>query len=168
MARQSKRGDLARLRDLLTTVISPFNSPDMDFLAVEDKLMYAIRPNEYPIYRRKLLKSVKVTGLWWMQESQWTRFMWKGQGKLIKSGQDPDRCYTTHSFNNLGYCYIRENDDHYDLEAMSRTAKWDVDKQKDLKTTACEWLTVSISKEEYTRLQEFLGPVDECCKHTLA
>lgn len=158
--KHSNRSDLLRLREILQILIRPFQ--DMTFLTTEDKLVYAIRPSDYPIYRRKILQTIKIRGLWWMGESQWVRYLWHGHGDVhvIKSGQDPDRVLATRSFNFYAgaNCYVREMPDRVDLEAMSSTKKWDKIKKKD-KGTVREWMTVTITKEEYQKLLDsHLGP----------
>jgi hypothetical protein len=166
MARESKRKDLLRLRAIFITLMEPFSDPEMDFMTVEQKLMSSMQPEKYPIYRRKILRNMTVSGLWWMEEEQWVRFLWNGhKATVIKSDQDPDRVYASHTFNNFGFCYVREHPDRIDLEAVIRTTKWDPVKKKKLPGSACDWMTVTITKEEYERLTPYLGPRDEACRH---
>lgn len=104
-----------------------------------------------------------------MDESQWTRFLWQGHNAtVVKSGQDPDRVLTTRHFEPRGYCYIRVMDGRVDIEAMSRTTKWIPGKKNKNKKTVREWLTVSITVEEYNFLVDnYLGPIDnDICRHT--
>lgn len=123
----------------------------------------------FPIYRQKILAlPMPVYGLWWMDEDQWVRFLWQGHnGHIVKSGQDPDRVLTTRHFEPRGFCYVRLMGDRVDIEAMSRTTKWIPGKKNKKKRTVREWLTVSITLQEYENLVDtYLGPVqDVCCKH---
>jgi hypothetical protein len=101
-----------------------------------------------------------------MDEDQWTRFLWQGHnGHIVKSGQDPDRVLTTRSFEAGGSAYVRIMGDRVDIEAMSRTTKWIPGGRKLKKRrTVYEWLTVSITLEEYENLvDKHLGPVQDVC-----
>jgi len=134
-------------------------------MTTETKLWFAMSPNDFPIYRRKVLKVMPVHGLWWMDENQWVKFLWQGHSaQVVKSGQDLDKVLATRSFEPGGWCYIRENDNHIDIEAMSRTTGWDQVKKKKLGTRR-EWLTVSLTKEQYKKLDTYLGPIHDGCKH---
>lgn len=159
--------DLVRLRAILQLMIQPFVHLDRDDLTNEDKLWYAMNPKAYPIYRRKLLGRTKVSGLWWVNESQWTRYSWKGhKNAIIRSTTEPDRVMANRTFLGGGFCYIRENKGMIDIEALSDTPKWDPIKKK-CYGHAYEWLTVTISPEEYKRLDTLLGPRDDGCSHEL-
>jgi hypothetical protein len=90
--------------------------------------------------------------------------MWQGhKGTVLKTGEDPDRLLTWRTFSE-GLCWIRKNDDHYDLEARAKTIRWDNVKHRE-KGSAWEWLTVSITPEEYERLDKFLGVSHDGCRH---
>lgn len=163
--RHSKKRDLLRIREIFTILVKPWDDSDVEQLTNETKLWYALQPEEYPIYRRKIMRPMRVHGLWWMNESQWVRFLWQGHNaKILKSGQDPDRVLAIRAFEPGGWCYIRECGDQVDIEAMSRTTGWDPVKKKK-KGTMREWLTVSCTKEEYKKLDSFLGPINDGCKH---
>lgn len=121
-----------------------------------------------PIYRQKILSTMPVHGLWWMDAEQWVRYAWRGHnGVIVKSGQDPDRVLTTRQFEPGGSAYVRIYDDRVDIEALTRTTKWIPGKKLKKKRTVREWVTVSITHEEYENLVDnYLGPVqDVCCKH---
>lgn len=161
--RGSKRKDLLRLREVMSILIEPFY--EMEHMTDDMKLEAAFRASDFPIYKRKILSTMPVEGLWWLEQSQWLRFAWAGRkSTIIKTDQDSDRVFTTMSYNNKGFCYIRELQDRVDLEGMVRTTKWDKEKKK-RKGFACEWITVSVSKEEYQRLEKYLGPKEETCRH---
>ncbi len=138
----------------------------MQELTIETKLWYAMNPREFPIYRRKILKAMPTYGLWWMDEGQWVKFLWQGHSaQVVKSGQDLDKVLATRTFEPGGWCYIREcGPDQYDIEAMSRTTGWCPKKKKSLGTMR-EWLTVSLTKLQYNKLDSYLGPVHDGCKH---
>lgn len=127
--------------------------------------------SKYPIFRRKILKTMPVKGLWWMEENQWIRFLWRGHiGTVLKSGEDPDRVLSTRMLES-GSVYVRVLDDRVDLEGISRTTKlkrsdgrWKTESFKG-KQTVREWLTVSVTIEMYDTLQEFLGPELPICNH---
>jgi len=149
----------------LQLLTQQFDDPEMDYLTTEGKLWYALAPGEYPIFRRKIIRTMHVQGMWWMDESQWVRFLWQGhKAQVTRNGQDSDRVLAIRAFEPNGWCYIRENPTHIDLEAMSRTTGWDMEKQKKVGTVR-EWLTVSITFEEYKKLDSFLGPINDGCKH---
>lgn len=164
MSRHTKRKDMLRLRSLMLTITEPFQ--EMEHMGVEDKLVAAFRPKENPIYRRKILRTMQVNGAWWMDDEQWVRFLWAGhKASVIKNSEDENRVITTRSFEPNGFCYIRSNEKGgYDLEALSRTTAWDKEKKKRIGTVR-EWMTVSITEEEYKKLQPYLGEVDAGCKH---
>lgn len=161
---KGSRLDKLRLREIFTRLIEPWDDCG-DELSAETKLWYALRPEDYPIYKRRILKVLPVNGLWWMNESQWLRFMWQGHNAVVlKSGQDPDRVLATRSFRGDSWLYIRHVDDHVDLEGRSQVLKWDPIKKKS-RGSCEEWLTVSITLEAYKNLDTFLGPVTESCNH---
>lgn len=165
--KKTKRSDLLRLREIAGKLVEVMDDEDYDFLTLDQKLLCVMRPEKYPIYRRKITKrGTRVHGMWWMDESQWMRFAWQGHNaKIIKTDLDPDRVLCTRTFED-SWCYIRDMGTHYDLEAMSKIHKWDPVKKKAL-GFAYEWLTVSVTTEEYNKLLEggHLGPLDCGCKH---
>lgn len=159
------RYDKLRLRQIYTILISPFDDQDEERLTAEQKLHFAFRPDDFPIYRRKVLKPMPVDGLWWMNESQWLRFMWQGHNAtILKSGQDPDRVLATRSFGTKSWIYVREGQDQIDLEGLSQVTMWDPVRKK-RKGVTREWLTVSITKEKYNSLDGYMGPVEDSCNH---
>lgn len=161
---RGSRKDQQRLREIAQRLTQPFEDEDLE---LEDKLWYAFAPLDYPIYRRKILKRMPVQGLWWMNETQWVKFMWQGHNdaQIIKSGEDDDKVLATRSFEPGGWCYIRYTyDNRIDLEAMSRTTGWDSVKKKKVGTIR-EWMAVSVTKENYKTLDNFMGPPDDICKH---
>lgn len=162
MSRNS-RSDKLRFKEITEILTKPF--ADYDFLSTGDKVACVMQPDRYPIFKRKILKPIEVKGLWWMDEEQWTRFLsaHHHNGTVIKSGQDPDRLLTARTFSE-GTCWIREMDEHYDLEARAKTIRWDPVRQKEIGAT-WEWLTVSITPDEYKRLDKFLGPKEDGCRH---
>lgn len=163
MSRGGKRKDTARLKDIVETLVGPYM--ELDHLNTEDKFYMAMNPEGRPIYRRKILTPMKVYGLWWLYESQWTRFLSPvhGNSHVIKSGEDPDRVLASRTYPPGGWCYIREMDDKVDLEAMCKVEKWDPEKK--CKTTGIEWLTVSITKDAFLELDEHFGPCHSGCRH---
>lgn len=166
------RNDDIRLKDILDSLLRAFEDPDLAWMTADMKLLGTFQPEKYPIVRRKIVKKyMPVTGMWWMSESQWVRFLWHGhKGKVIKTDQDPDRVYARKVFDK-GWCYVRDMGSYYDIEAVSRSTKWDPNATKEQrrrrkKRYSVEWMTVSITKEEYAKLNEYLGPPTEvCCKH---
>jgi hypothetical protein len=134
-------------------------------------LREVLSTTKFPIFRRKIIKTMPVHGLWWMEENQWIRFLWCGHlGTVLKSGEDPDRVLSTRMFE-IGSCYVRMLDDRVDLEGLSRTTKlsrsngrWKTDSFRGKKTLR-EWLTVSVTLDEFDRIQEFMGPELQVCNH---
>lgn len=164
-AKPNTRADTVRLYEILKLMTLPFSSEDMDFLSMDQKLEFVVRPEENPIYRRKIIDRLPIIGMWWMDEEQWTRFLWAGyDGHVIKSDQDPDRVLATRSFEPKGFCYVRERGDWIDLEGMVKGGGWDKEKKKAV-GTIYEWLTVTISRYDYELLAGKLGPIDQGCKH---
>ncbi len=156
-------------RNLCSLVIRMTRRTIQDmFTANEDfpDLREVLNENNVPIYRQRIMKTMPVYGMWWMDESQWVRFLWRGHsGYVVKSGQDPDRVLTTRKFE-VGSCYVRVFDDHVDIEALSRTTKWNPNGGRKVKKnrTVREWLTVSVSLDEYENLVDnYLGPVQDVC-----
>lgn len=167
MSKKTKRSDLLRLRDIAGKLVEVLDEEDYDFLSLEQKLTCIFAPEKHPIFRRRITKRTPVHGMWWMTESQWLRFLWSGhQATIIKTDLDPDRVLCTRAFDQKGFAYIRDMGTYYDIEAMSKVTKYDPHKKKDL-GSAYEWLTVSVSTEEYQKLVEdgYFGPIEDCCKH---
>ena len=164
MSRNSKKKDTARLREIVETLTEPFKG--LDHLNTEDKFYMAMNPEGRPIYRRKIITRLKVYGLWWLHESQWTRFLSPihTDATVVKSGEDPDRVLASRTLDAGGWCYIREIGDRVDIEAIGKTKKWDPVKKKSF-GTAYEWLTVSITREAFEELDSSFGPVHSGCKH---
>lgn len=156
-----KRLDMLRLQEIYTRLVEPWN--DTDDLTGETKLWYALRPDAYPIYRRRVNANMQVHGLWWMNESQWIKHLKHDDtATVLKDGQDPERVLATRIFRSGTFCYIREVDDQIDIEGISRVGMTVGGK----KLRNNEWLTVSITIEAYKSLDSFLGPVDDGCKHS--
>lgn len=161
----SKRQDAARLSAIIRILAEPFDDPEMDYLTTDTKLHYAFNPDAYPIYRRKVTKPLSVRGMWWMSDDQWVKFLWHGyEGVAFKGGQGFDKVLATRTFQ-AGWCYVRECENQIDLEALSAAPKWDPVKKKRI-GTAWEWMTCSITMDEYKKLDSQLGPRDDGCKHT--
>lgn len=167
MSSKFTRADRKRLYELFTLLTGPFEGEELDYLTPESKLWYVIRPDIAPIWRRKILRPIRVQGLWWMEEGQWTRFLWQGHhAQVIRCGQDQDKVLAVRLFQ-PGMAYFRQytEEPFIDMEAMVRTTRWDPKKGKKLGTTR-EWLTVTLTQENYKRLDEYLSPVDDqCCNH---
>lgn len=162
MARRNSKSDLARLKEIMNIMTKPY--AEFDFMDEYDALEAMINPDKYPIYKRKVIRPIKIKGLWWMDEEQWTRFLWQGHhGTVIKDGSDPDRFLTTRTFSE-GSLWIREMDDSVDIEGRCKTMRWDLEKKKSL-GGAWEWLTVTISKEVYLTLDNLLGDRHDGCNH---
>lgn len=165
MGKASKRGDMLRLREIMNLLIEPFNSEDMEWLTDEQKLEKAFSIKTAPIYRRKILQSLPINGLWWMDEDQYTRWLWKGEdATVIKTDQDPDRVLTTRTFHKGSWAYIRQSGDRYDIESRTRSTIWDSKKRKS-KGAYWEWMTVTVSKEQFKLLEPFFGPAEDGCRH---
>ena len=167
MKKGSKRSDLLRLRSISQKLVEHLDDEELDELSLEQKLICVFQAEKHPIYRRKILQTTKVYGMWWMSESQWLKFLWQGhQAHIIKTDLDPDKVLCTRSFDCKGYAYIRDMGTHLDIEGMSKVSKWDSVKKRHI-GSAYEWLTVSVSREEYQNLVDnhFLGAVDCGCKH---
>lgn len=106
-----------------------------------------------------------------MEENQWIRFLWRGHlGTVLKSGEDPDRVLSTRMLE-VGSCYVRMLDDRVDIEGLSRTTKlsrsngrWKTESFVG-KRTVREWLTVSVTLDEFNHIQEYMGPECDVCKH---
>lgn len=138
----------------------------MSMIANEDfpSIREFLNERTCPIYRQRILKTMPVYGLWWMDGNQWVRFAWRGHGHVLKSGEDPDRVLTTRYFE-VGSCYVRIQEDRVDIEALTRTTKWIPGGRKlKKKRTVREWVTVTVSLEEYENLvDKYLGPVQDVC-----
>lgn len=159
------RSDKIRFNEITEILTGPFK--DYEFLSVSDKVACMMQPDKFPIYKRKLIQTIDVYGMWWMDADQWARFLSAhyGNAHVIKSGQDPDRVLATKKFNKPGSTmWIRETDTHIDIEGLSKVYAWDPVKKKDL-GAVWEWLTVSITKDEYKRLDKFFGPREDGCRH---
>lgn len=149
---------------------------DIDILNIdEDQPNYreVLSEGKYPISRRKIIKTMPAYGLWWMEETQWIKFLWNGYIKsVLKSGEDPDRVLTTRMLE-VGSVYVRVMDDlgRVDIEGISRTTKlmrkscrWKTKSFKG-KITVREWLTVSVTLDEYKKIEKYLGPELPVCNH---
>lgn len=149
--------DAQRIREIIRILIEPYQ--DLEHMTIEHKVWSTMQPEKYPIFTRKILEPMKVFGMWWMDEEQYCQYLWNGhKGIVVKSDQDPDRVLATRSFMPKGYCYIRQHPDGtYDLEALSMTRH----KGK----SAFDYMTVSVTSEEYESLDKFLGPIQDRCKH---
>ncbi len=163
MARGSRKDDL-RLKSILELLLEPFTDPFMEDMDKETQLYYVFRPSDYPIYKRRVLRSAKISGLWWVREAIWVKWMWQGhQGPGVRSGQEADKLLATRAIKPKMFCWVRDMGEFVDIEAMSDTTRWDAEKKRS--TSGAEWLTVTITKAEYKRLDSFLGPVDDGCRH---
>lgn len=162
------RADDIRLKEIMDALVRAFNDPDLAWMSLDMKLLGTFQPERIPIFRRKIIKSMPVTGMWWMSETQWTRFLWHGhKGNVIKTDQDPDRVYARKTFDK-GWCYVRDMGEYLDIEAVSRTTKWDPtatpqQRKRRKKRYSVEWMTVSVTREEYARLEQYLGPANDVC-----
>ncbi len=160
--RRNTKSDIVRLKEIMNIMTKPY--AEFDFMDEYDALEATINPDKYPIYKRKILEPIKLRGLWWMDEEQWTRFMWQGHhGTVIKDGSDPDRFLTTRTFSE-GSLFIREMDDCIDLEGRCKTVRWNKEKCREM-GGAWEWLTVTISKDAFKEIDKFLGPRHSGCNH---
>ncbi len=161
---RNSRKDKLRFQQITEILTQPFE--DLEFLAVSDKVAMMMQPEKYPIYRRRINRKITVYGLWWMNESQWTRYLsaHHNNGIVLKTGQDPDRLLTSRTFKADTMCWIRDMGDHVDLEGIALVGMWDPIKKRTIGAKR-EWLTVSITREEYKRLDEYLGPREDGCRH---
>lgn len=165
MRRATKKQDAVRLRSILDILVAAFDMPELDHLHLEDKLCLAFSSPKYEVYRRKICRTVTVRGLWWVDEDQLTRWAWQGHhAQLVRGDLGLDKVVASRSLSsNNTYCYIREDMDHVDLEVMLITTTRSANKRK--RKVVREWLTCTITKDEYKRLDEFLGPREDICNH---
>lgn len=168
MSRYTKKQDAIRLRTIMQLLVEPFDELDEPGVEPPDdhtKLYYALHPDPFPIYRRKILKSVMVTGLWWMHETQWLNWLWQGHsGHITKHGSELDRVLAHRSLLGNGWAYIREGGDRIDIEAQTMTSKWDAEKKKRMGAVR-EWVTVSVTPTEFKKIDIAFGPRDDGCNH---
>ena len=132
--------------EFLNTFADIIRALDVDGLDAADKLHLFFSPSERKFYRRRILGAVQVTGLWWVRDNVDSHF------KVHKTRKLMHRVTKYGSF----WLYVRddERDDFVDVEAKVYTP------------TSSEFQTVTISREEYARLDSVLGPCEAVCsKH---
>lgn len=158
MARKKNRiydnlEDKMRLEKIADIISTPLHY--LEGVHKVDKVEMVMQPKTYPIFQRKILSPIKVTGLWWLDEDQWVQFMWHGHGNpaVIRNDVDADRVFATRTFSE-GSLFIRKMNDRYDIEGRTK-----------LNGQTWEWVTVSITPSTYKMLDEFLGPVQDGCRH---
>ncbi len=99
-----------------------------------------------------------------MDEDQWTKFLWAGHDGQVVRDEHQDKVYATRTYPKGSWAYIRENKDTVDIESRTQSAKWDANRKVDL-GRVWEWITVTISKAEYKKLEPYLGPLHDGCNH---
>lgn len=153
---RSTRNDIVRLKEIAEIIKSPL--AQFDHIQETDKIEMVMQYERYPIFQRKILQPIKVRGLWWLDEEQWAQYMWNGHGNphVVKDEYETDRVLIERTFSE-GVLWIRKMDDRYDLEGRTKKG-WGA-------TSTWEWVTVSVTPYEYERLDKFLGPSHDGCKH---
>jgi hypothetical protein len=159
MARGSRSDDY-RLKSILNVLLSPFSDGHMEDVDVETKLYHVFDPGEHPIYKRRVLRALKIRGLWWLNESQWIKWLWHGhqENSVVKGELDHEMVMTERTVKAGTFAFVRERGDRIDIEAISRVFVKG-------RGGTCEWLTVTITRAEYKTLDTAFGPVDDGCKH---
>ena len=147
------RDDIQRLKEIAEIISTPLT--EFDHINDLDKIAMVMQYDRYPIFARKILKPVKVRGLWWLDEDQWAQYMWNGHGNpyVVKDEFETDRVLIERTFSE-GSLWIRQMDDKYDIEGRTK-----------MDGRGWEWTTVTVTEAEYKRLDEFLGPVYDGCRH---
>jgi hypothetical protein len=132
----------------------------MDDVDAETKLHLVFDPAGHPIYKRRVLRAIKIRGLWWLNESQWIKWLWHGHqdGAVVRGELEHDCVLTERSIKADTFAFIREMGDRVDIEAISRVFVKG-------RGGTCEWLTVTVTKAEYNSLDSAFGPIDDGCKH---
>jgi hypothetical protein len=153
---RNTRTDITRLREIAEIVKSPL--AEFEHIHDVDKIAMVMQYERYPIYARKIKKPIKVRGLWWLDPEQWAQYMWNGHGnpRVIKDEFETDRVLIDRTFSE-GVLWIRDMGDRFDLEGRTRCGE--------AHKRNWEWVTVSVTPAEYKRLDEFLGPPYDGCRH---
>lgn len=157
VSRGSKKQDRLRIGQILDILLEPYDETGMELLSNEAKLYFSFRPDAFPIFKRRILGKLKITGLWWIHENEFVNWKWQGYHGTIKDG----KLLATRSLIPNTFCYIRTGGDRIDIEAQTATTKC----SSKGKTGAVEWVTCSINETEYKRIDTLLGPVDNGCRH---
>lgn len=155
--------------EIAKILLSPHANSDYDNdISDEEKLWHIFQPEKYLIYRRKVLMSFDVHGLWWTGESEFLKFESRNRYAHVKAHKEDnevDKVSTTRKIQ-PGMCYIREDGERVDIEGQTWVTKYNR-KTKKYQGGKREMLTVTISRKQYDDflLDGVFGPVDDVCRH---
>lgn len=138
---------LRRLHDSLLIdtirafILLPFQEVEISHDA---KLCLAFGYPQRVIAKRLVLKPIKLQGHWWDDD---------GESKVV----------VNRTLRSKLFCFVREDEREstVDIEARCDVFKWDPKKRRG--KASAEWFTFTISKEEYKKLDEVLGPIEDVC-----
>lgn len=164
---EERFSDGKRIRELIQAITGLFEGTDLEHLNIDSKVFLSFQHEKYPIYRRMLKGPISVEGYWWLPEIQKLRYAWQGYGEAkLQSKNGVNRIWLTRKYRK-GWLYVRETPDGwYDIEGYTATKHV----EKGVNKTIFEWVTCTITKSEYERLDSMLGSRQECCstnKHAI-
>ncbi len=157
---EERFSDGKRIRELIQAITGLFEGTDCEHLSIDDKVYLSFQHDRYPINRRMMKNSIKVEGYWWLPEIQKLQYAWQGYGESkLQSKNGVNRIWLTRRYQK-GWLYVRETPDGwFDIEGYTSTKQMVKGKSE----SVWEWVTCTISKNEYERLDTSLGPKQECC-----
>lgn len=156
---EERFSDGKRIRELIQAITELFEGSDLEHLSIDHKVHLSFQHEKYPIYRRMMRQPMSVEGYWWLPEIQKLQYAWNGYADAkLQSKDGVNRIWLTRKFQK-GWLYIRESNGWYDIEGYTATKHVIKGENK----TIWEWVTCTVSKNEYDRLDKLIGPRQECC-----
>lgn len=134
---------LEAARDILLRPFLECVGPIENPYSNQDKLHLAFGEGHREIHKRKVLGSVKVTGLWWKELER------KLGSYTLKKGWN---------------CYVREDFRESTVDIEAQVNVWVGGKKSPVKNV---WMTATLTQEQYAEIDIFLGPREELCSTKL-